>query len=1031
MAESGRLTEEVIDQIQDFPQAFPHFRQNNLQLEGVTDIFTAKLHLRRFVQERDGVESSLKDATALVLKLKEEHDKCKEQLQGYYQTTKSLLPALDAGVSNQQGIGQLTSEFSQSLEQSFSKLTSSKCPILIAGETSSGKSSLLNLILGEEMLPTSTLSTTSIICELRYGEQRRAKVFTWDNQEIDVPLDLSSDRKSLEKLSAYIHQKGDRDQETFPYKRAEIYLPLEFLKEGITIVDSPGVGESEKMDEVVFDYMEEAFAFIYVINSANAGGIQKDRLGRLLAVVSAKGKEQLEIRQSKVNPMKDTTAANFSPRAAIFVCNKWDQVPVHEAQTVQEEQLRVLRRYWHGCTEDQVFRLCTSDAAKALQHGVVMKDFRHLLDGIERLIPVSLQNKLQVYYSFLDQVLCRIKFMLDATIANAGSGKMKNEERQKRLKKTEEKLGILKRKASETIERMKKRLKQHVEECVSRVRDLLEDTPCVQEMATSWSSSELTEQSDVHVVKKAVESEVCLRLQNFIMDWEEREGYFKKAKADVEEVFREELSGIEEAMSAIEQNLTRQGDEDDTEEMDRSLVEVIGSATSSFEEAVFDLTIMEKVLIGVSSPLWIPVGAVGALLSAPAMFFISPKSIFRKIGEMKAKRKFNENKVEYMKKQGLKVLEKFKERETLRAYVEDQMRPSYLFVDSCEKSIGEAIESNLILVEHLKDDVRSAEKVKQDVGSLQKKVENIHNNLNIFGIRHVKELDYDEEQVSVEDAIVGIGMFSHINKGKLHEKKEATFRDVLVKVSKERSDADILRIVSEEKCLRRMRHPTQKSAIHPNIIWMLGAAKGPEGIPMLILEPASRSLRSLLGKRKSIATTDNIRRALLDVGRGLEYLHKKGMVHIELSMDTVLVTTQETLKLTSPCEPRRPQLPETADTLASPYLYIAPEVLRGGVYKKSADMYSVGLMMWEMWSLKKISEVDKIAGLRVNQIQDGAGKHIRMPAQNEALPTTPWGSLMKECLNEDPDVRLTCTEFIDILKQDKVVEGETVQQDSR
>jgi len=122
------------------------------------------------------------------------------------------------------------------------------------------------------------------------------------------------------------------------------------------------------------------------------------QLGRLLAVVGAKGREQLEAKQAKGNPTKATTMARFSPRAAIFVCNKWDQVPAHEMKTVQDEQLRVLRRYWHGCTEDQVFRLCTSDAAKALQHGVVMKDFRHLLDGIERLIPVSLQNKLQVYY---------------------------------------------------------------------------------------------------------------------------------------------------------------------------------------------------------------------------------------------------------------------------------------------------------------------------------------------------------------------------------------------------------------------------------------------------------------------------------------------------------------------------------------------------------------------------------------------------------------------------------------------------------
>ncbi len=44
-------------------------------------------------------------------------------------------------------------------------------------------------------------------------------------------------------------------------------------------MDSPGVGESTIMDDMVQEYLPEAFAFIYVINTAHAGGIQKDRVG--------------------------------------------------------------------------------------------------------------------------------------------------------------------------------------------------------------------------------------------------------------------------------------------------------------------------------------------------------------------------------------------------------------------------------------------------------------------------------------------------------------------------------------------------------------------------------------------------------------------------------------------------------------------------------------------------------------------------------------------------------------------------------
>ena len=57
-----------------------------------------------------------------------------------------------------------------------------------------------------------------------------------------------------------------------------IHLTSSPFQQGIVIVDSPGVGESDIMDDMVKEYLPEAFAFIYVINSANAGGIQRDRV---------------------------------------------------------------------------------------------------------------------------------------------------------------------------------------------------------------------------------------------------------------------------------------------------------------------------------------------------------------------------------------------------------------------------------------------------------------------------------------------------------------------------------------------------------------------------------------------------------------------------------------------------------------------------------------------------------------------------------------------------------------------------------
>jgi len=50
------------------------------------------------------------------------------------------------------------------------------------------------------------------------------------------------------------------------------------FQNGVVIIDSPGIGESDIIDEIVMQYLPQAFAFIYVINSVNAGGVQKDRV---------------------------------------------------------------------------------------------------------------------------------------------------------------------------------------------------------------------------------------------------------------------------------------------------------------------------------------------------------------------------------------------------------------------------------------------------------------------------------------------------------------------------------------------------------------------------------------------------------------------------------------------------------------------------------------------------------------------------------------------------------------------------------
>lgn len=80
------------------------------------------------------------------------------------------------------------------------------------GEKGSGKSCLVNLILGEEILPHSALSLTSTICEVKYGEQRR----------IVAHLKDKDTETGLETKSIFLEQQPGSSEQSYIW-HAQIY----------------------------------------------------------------------------------------------------------------------------------------------------------------------------------------------------------------------------------------------------------------------------------------------------------------------------------------------------------------------------------------------------------------------------------------------------------------------------------------------------------------------------------------------------------------------------------------------------------------------------------------------------------------------------------------------------------------------------------------------------------------------------------------------------------------------------------------
>ena len=90
---------------------------------------------------------------------------------------------------------------------------------------------MLNLILGEELLPFSVLSTTSTICELKYGRERRIKIHYKEEGKAPKTKDLDESSSYMDQISEFVHVKspGLREKAS-DYKKVELFWPHRLLK---------------------------------------------------------------------------------------------------------------------------------------------------------------------------------------------------------------------------------------------------------------------------------------------------------------------------------------------------------------------------------------------------------------------------------------------------------------------------------------------------------------------------------------------------------------------------------------------------------------------------------------------------------------------------------------------------------------------------------------------------------------------------------------------------------------------------------
>ncbi|RDX74910.1 Serine/threonine-protein kinase HT1 [Mucuna pruriens] len=136
---------------------------------------------------------------------------------------------------------------------------------------------------------------------------------------------------------------------------------------------------------------------------------------------------------------------------------------------------------------------------------------------------------------------------------------------------------------------------------------------------------------------------------------------------------------------------------------------------------------------------------------------------------------------------------------------------------------------------------------------------------------------------------------------------------------------------------------------HQNVIKFVAACRKPPVYCVITEYLSEGSLRSYLHKleRKTIPLQKLIVFAL-DIAHGMEYIHSQGVIHRDLKPENVLINEDFHLKIADfgiACEEAYCDL--FADDPGT-YRWMAPEMIKRKSYGRKVDVYSFGLILWEM-----------------------------------------------------------------------------------
>ncbi|KAJ6874939.1 LOW QUALITY PROTEIN: serine/threonine-protein kinase SIS8 isoform X1 [Populus alba x Populus x berolinensis] len=264
----------------------------------------------------------------------------------------------------------------------------------------------------------------------------------------------------------------------------------------------------------------------------------------------------------------------------------------------------------------------------------------------------------------------------------------------------------------------------------------------------------------------------------------------------------------------------------------------------------------------------------------------------------------------------------------------------------------------------------------------------------------VAECEIPWDEISLGERI-GLGSYGEVYRGDWHGTEVAVKRFLDQDITGE----SLAEFRSEVRIMKRVRHP--------NVVLFMGAVTRAPNLSIVTEFLPRGSLYRLLHRPNNQLDERRRLRMAFDAARGMNYLHNctPMIVHRDLKSPNLLVDKNWVVKV---CDFGLSRMKHStflsSRSTAGTAEWMAPEVLRNEPSDEKCDVYSFGVILWELSTLQQ-----PWGGMNPMQVVGAVGfQHRRLDIPNDMDPAI--ADIIRNCWKTDPKLRPTFTEIMAALK---------------